>query len=146
MPAYPVESKRQPMTATGIVNPVMEWDEMPDGKRRPSDRPARDEATGMPLFEVEVFYTHASFGREYTVTANVRVGSPEKPSPPPLSQVSFTGLNVRVQINKNTGGFSENWTAEAIAESSETSKTGSNSSTSSSPAKSSGSSRDASAA
>jgi hypothetical protein len=153
MPGYAVESKRQPMTATGIVNPVMEWDEMPDGKRRPSDRPARDENTGMPLFEVEVFYTHANFGREYTATGLVRVGAAEPPAPAPLTPISFSELRVRVSFNKTTGGFSENWTAEAIAESSEASKptndstaasASGTSSTSSGSSKSSGSSRDAS--
>jgi hypothetical protein len=149
MPWYAIESRRQPMTATGIVNAVMEWEETPDGKRRPSDTtPQRDESTGMPLHDVEVFYTHAHFGREYTVTGNVRVGAPDKPEPAPLTPISFTGLSVRVQVNKNTGGFSEHWTAEAIAEppgASKASGSSSSSSGTSSSSKSSGSSSDSAA-
>jgi hypothetical protein len=70
MPSYMVDSMRQPFTATGIVDAVMEWEETPEGKRRPSkDKQARNEATGMPLWAVEVLYVQTSFGRRSTVTA-----------------------------------------------------------------------------
>lgn len=113
MATYAVDSIRQPMTATAIVEPVMEWDEFPDGRRRPSDRQARSDATGMPLWAVEVLYTHTTFGRESTVTAKVTVGSLEQPTPARLSPIGFVGLRVEIRLNK-AGGFMEVWSAEAL--------------------------------
>lgn len=117
MPNYAVDSTRQPMTATGIVEPVMEWDETPDGRRRPSERQARNEATGMPLWGVEVLYTQTSFGRESTVTAKVTVGAQEQPSPTRLAPIGFVGLRVEIRANK-AGGFVEVWAAEALMDAS----------------------------
>jgi hypothetical protein len=119
MPSYMVDSVRQPFTATGIVDPVMEWEETPDGKRRPSkDKQARDENTGMPLWGVEVLYIQTSFGRRSTVTANVTVEHESEPKPAPMTPmtpIGFTGLQVDVRINKS-GGFAEYWSAESIIE------------------------------
>ena len=113
MATYAVDSIRQPMIATAIVEPVREWEETPDGRRRPSERQARDEATGMPLWAVEVLYTQTSFGRESTVTAKVTVGAEERPSPVRLAPIGFLGLRVEIRANK-AGGFVEVWAAEAL--------------------------------
>ena len=113
MATYAVDSSRQAMIATAIVEPVMEWDEFPDGRRRPSDRQARSDATGMPLWAVEVLYTQTSFGRESTVTAKVTVGAEEQPSPIRLAPIGFVGLRVEIRTNK-AGGFVEVWAAEAL--------------------------------
>ena len=115
MPSYAVDSTRQPMTATGIVEPVMEWEETPEGRRRPSDKQARNEATGMPLWGVEVLYIQTSFGRKSTVTAKVTVDAQDEPRPAPLTPVGFTGLRAEVRTNK-AGGFTEFWTAEGLLE------------------------------
>ena len=115
MATYAVDSIRQPMIATAIVEPLMEWEETPDGRRRPSERQARYEATGMPLWAVEVLYTQTSFGRESTVTAKVSVGAMEQPAPLRLSPIGFVGLRVEARANK-AGGFVENWSAEALME------------------------------
>lgn len=115
MAHYAVESSRQPMTVTGIVDKVVEWEETPDGRRRPSERHARNEETGMPLWAVEVIYVQTSFGRKSTVTAKVIVGAAEEPKPAPLTAIEFTGLSVEARVNK-AGGFSENWSAEALAD------------------------------
>jgi hypothetical protein len=113
MANYSVDSRRQPMTATGIVEPVREWEVRPDGSRRPSDRQARDENSGLPLWGVEVLYPQTTFGRVSTVTAKVSVGSLDEPVVPPLSPVGFTSLSVEVRLLKS-GGFSESWSAEPI--------------------------------
>jgi hypothetical protein len=113
MATYAVDSMRQPMVATAIVEPVMEWEETPDGRRRPSERQARDEGTGMPLWAVEVLYTQTSFGRESTVTAKVTVRAGEQPSPNRLAPIGFDGLRVEIRVNK-AGGFVEVWAAEAL--------------------------------
>jgi hypothetical protein len=115
MPSYAVDSIRQPMTATGIVDPVTEWDELPDGRRRPSERQARNDATGMPLWWVEVLYVQSAFGRASTVTAKVTVEAAEEPKPAPLTPVAFAGLRVETRINK-AGGFTEYWSAEGLVE------------------------------
>ena len=114
MPSYMVDSMRQPFTATGIVDAVMEWEETPEGKRRPSkDKQARNEATGMPLWAVEVLYVQTSFGRRSTVTAKVQVEAVEEPKLRPLGPVGFNGLQVEVRIN-SAGGFAEYWSAEGL--------------------------------
>jgi len=116
MPSYAVDSVRQPMTATGIVEPVMEWEETPEGRRRPSkDRQARNEATGMPLWGVEVLYVQVAFGRRSTVPAKVTVDSVEEPRPAPMAPIGFGGLRCEVRIAKN-GGFVEYWSADSILE------------------------------
>jgi hypothetical protein len=103
------------MTATGIVEAVNEWEETADGRRRPSDRQARNEETGMPLWGVEVIYVQTSFGRKSTVTAKVTVDAVEEPKPAPLTPVAFEGLRVEVRTNK-AGALIESWTAERLAE------------------------------
>ncbi len=113
MAMYAVESQRQPMTATGIVEPVFEWEERPDGSRRPSKLQARSLETGMPLWAVEVIYEQVSFGRVSHVTAKVTVGAEVQPAPARMSPILFTGLRVEVRINK-AGGFVEVWFAEAL--------------------------------
>lgn len=115
MSTFAVDSLRQPMTATGIVEAVMEWAQTPDGKRRPSDTQARDEQTGMPLWGVEVLYVQSSFGRSSTVTTKVTVAAETEPRPAPLTPIGFSGLVVEARVNK-AGGWVESWSAESITE------------------------------
>lgn len=115
MGSYAVDSMRQPMTATGIVEMVREWEETPEGKRRPSDKQARNENTGMPLWEVEVLYIQTSFGRRATVTARVTIEAENEPKPSPMTPIAFTGLRVEVRVNK-AGGWVEYWSADSIVE------------------------------
>ncbi len=122
MPNYAVESSRQTMIATGVVGIVQEWEER-DGGRRPSDRQARDEATGMPLWNVEVLYQQASYGRVSSVTAMVAVGSVEEPKVSPLAPVGFEGLRVEVRVNK-AKALVEAWAADALAPSASTATRG----------------------
>ena len=113
MASYAVESSRQSMLATGLVNEVKEWEDKPGGGRQISKLQARDEATGMPLWGVEVLYQQSAFGRESTVTAPVVIGSVDKPAPKAFTPVQFAGLTVEVRGNKS-GGFSENWRADGL--------------------------------
>lgn len=112
---YAVDSMRQPMNATGIIEMVREWEETPEGKRRPSDKQARNENTGIPLWEVEVLYIQTSFGRRSTVTARVTIEAEEEPKPSPMTPIAFTGLRVEVRVNK-AGGWVEYWSADSIVE------------------------------
>ena len=115
MPKYSVDSVRQPMTATGIVDAIPEWEETPEGRRRPSDRQARSEDTGMPLWGVEVLYIQTAFGRRSTVTSKVTVGSQQEPKPAPLTAIGFENLGVEVRTNK-VGGLVEIWSADGVIE------------------------------
>lgn len=113
MPSYAVDSSKQPMVATGVVGIVQEWMEK-DGKRRPSDVQARDEATGFPLWNVEVMYQQTAFGRVSSTTAMVAVCAMEEPSVEPLKPVQFEGLGVEVRVIRATGALVENWSATAL--------------------------------
>lgn len=118
MATYAVESSRQSMTATGIVEPVMAWIEE-GGKRRPSkdaqdhDAPPAEGGTGLPLWGVEVMYEQTNFNRVSTVTAKVTVGAKDKPNIAKFSPVTFRGMTVEARIGKN-GGFTEIWRAAEL--------------------------------
>lgn len=112
MPSYAVESSKQPMAATGIVEPLMEWVEV-GGKRQQSDSQSRHEGTGMPLWGLEVMYRTSSWGREETVTAKVIVGAEVQPEPRPYSAVVFANLHADVYVK--AGRLVERWSAESIA-------------------------------
>jgi len=114
MPSYAVDSKGQKMTATGIVEEVVEWREGADGKRQRTDVQARNEDTGMPLWGVEVIYRTESWGRESTVTARVTVGAEARPTLGFFTPITFTNLHVDVRVSK-AGALVETWRAEAIA-------------------------------
>jgi hypothetical protein len=113
MAFYAIDSKQQGMRSTGIVNEVKDWVDGPDGRRRPSEVQARDENTGMPLWEVEVLYKQTAFGRVSNTTAVVRVGSPVQPVLGEFAPVAFVGLTVEVRVTK-AGGLAESWRAESM--------------------------------
>lgn len=113
MSTYAVDSDRQPMISTAIVEKSMEWVQTSDGKMRPGEVQARDENTGMPLWNVEVMYQSTSWGRTSSLTAMVTVGAEDEPKPQPLTPITFTGLTVSVSKNK-AGGITERWAAEGI--------------------------------
>ena len=115
MPIYAIDSTQQSMTATGIVEAVQEWEETAEGRRRPSDKQARNEDTGMPLCAVEVLYVQTSFGRKSTVTARVIVDSIDEPKAVPHTPITFGGLRVEVRANK-AGALVESWTAEGLGD------------------------------
>jgi hypothetical protein len=104
------------MRSTGIVNEVFEWVDAPDGKRRPGTVQARDEDTGMPLWDVEVVYQQVAYGRTSNTTSAVRVGSPVRPVLPEFTPVAFVGLTVEVRALRESTGLSESWRAEALAD------------------------------
>ncbi len=102
------------MIGTGVVEARPEWEEKPGGGRRPSDRQARDEQTGMPLWGVEVMYQQTSYGRVASVVGSVTVGVLDQPQVTALGPIAFDNLRVEVRALK-TGGLVENWAADGIA-------------------------------
>ena len=115
MPAYAVDSSKQPMVATGVVDARFDWVEAPGGGRRPSEQQARDEATGMPLWGVEVMYQQTAYGRVNSVVAAVQVQALDQPDVTALGPIAFDGLRVEVRVIKASGVLVENWSAERIA-------------------------------
>jgi len=113
MPSYAVDSSKQPMILTGVKSVVFEWEEKPGGGRRPSDRQARDENTGMPLWGVEVMYQQTSYGRVASVVGMVTIGAIDEPQVTALTPVTFENLRVEVRTLK-TGGLVENWSADGV--------------------------------
>jgi hypothetical protein len=114
MTAYAIDSKRQKMRSTGIVEEVFEWVER-DGKRRPSEVQARDEESGMPLWSVEVIYQQQTWGRVSSVTNRVSVGMPQRPVLGEFDPVEFVDLRAEVRVNQ-AGGLVESWTANRISD------------------------------
>ncbi|WP_152185547.1 hypothetical protein [Segeticoccus rhizosphaerae] len=114
MTAYAIDSKRQAMRSTGIVEEVFEWVER-DGKRRPSEVQARDEDSGMPLWSVEVIYQQQTWGRVSSVTNRVSVGMPQRPVLGEFEPVEFVDLRAEVRVNQ-AGGLVESWTANRISD------------------------------
>lgn len=114
MATFAVDSNKQQMIGTGVVEPVMEWVEV-DGKRRPGEVQARHEDTGMPLWAVECLYRSEDWGRESTVAEKVTVGSMTEPSVSQYRPVQFQGLTVSVRLDRRTNGLQCSWKAEALA-------------------------------
>jgi len=114
MATFAVDSNKQQMIGTGVVEPMMEWVEV-DGKRRPSDDQARHGDTGMPLWAVECVYRSEEWGRASTVSEKVTVGAMREPTVQPFRPVTFEGLVVSVRVDRRTNSVSCSWSAESIA-------------------------------
>jgi hypothetical protein len=96
MATFAVDGKRQQMVATGVVEPVMEWVETAEGKRRPGDAQARQDGTGMPLWGVEVAYQTENWGRVSTVTVKVYTGHAQAPQDLPATPTGTPGGGLTV--------------------------------------------------
>ncbi|MCF4121750.1 hypothetical protein L1785_12225 [Antribacter sp. KLBMP9083] len=115
MATFAVDSNRQKMMATGVVEPVMEWIETADGKRRPGETQARHAESGAPLWGVEVVYQSESWGRVSTESVKVTVPAREMPAPSMFTPIQFDGLVASVRIDRRNNGLSTSWEASGIA-------------------------------
>lgn len=116
MATFAVDSNRQQMVATGVVEPVMEWVETAEGKRRPGDNQARQDGTGLPLWGVEVVYQSESWGRVSTESVKVTVPAMEMPAPSLFTPIQFNDLVASVRVDRRNNGLSTSWEAAGIAE------------------------------
>ncbi|MBO0609443.1 hypothetical protein [Myceligenerans salitolerans] len=114
MATFAVDSGRQQMAATGVVEAVPEWVEV-DGKRRPGENQARHEGTGLPLWGVEVLYQTESWGRVSTETVKVTVPAMTEPVPSMFRSIVFEGLTANARVDRRNNGLSVSWEAEGIA-------------------------------
>ncbi|MFI9488058.1 hypothetical protein ACIG47_16850 [Promicromonospora sp. NPDC052451] len=115
MAMFAVDSNRQQMMATGVVEPVNEWIEV-DGKRRPGDVQARDENTGALLWGVEVVYQSVNWGRVSTESVKVTVPAREMPAPSLFSPIKFEDLVASVRVDRRNNGLTTSWEASGISE------------------------------
>lgn len=123
MATFAVDSNRQAMVATGVVEPVMEWVETAEGKRRPGENQARQEGSGLPLWGVEVVYQSESWGRVSTESVKVTVPSQGMPAPSLFSPIQFEDLVASVRVDRRNGGLTTSWEAAGIASMAEAKKT-----------------------
>ena len=115
MASFAVDSNRQQMAATGVVEAMPEWVETAEGKRRPGENQARQVETGLPLWGVEVLYQTESWGRVSTETVKVTVPAMEQPDPGMFKPIVFAGLVANARVDRRTNGLSVSWEAEGIA-------------------------------
>ncbi|MGP5696475.1 hypothetical protein [Brachybacterium alimentarium] len=114
MPSFAVDSNKQQMIGTGVVEPVFDW--VDDGvKRKPSDVQSRHEDTGMPLWAVECVYRSEDWKRVSTVSEKVTVGALNQPTVQPFRPVVFEGLTVSVRVDRRTNAVTCSWSAESIS-------------------------------
>ena len=123
MATFAVDSNRQQMVATGVVEPVMEWVETADGKRRPGDNQAREQDTGLPLWGVEVVYQSESWGRVSTESVKVTVPAQAMPAPSLFTPIQFNDLVASVRVDRRNNGLSTSWEAAGIAQMADAKKT-----------------------
>ncbi|GMA19888.1 hypothetical protein MM440_12335 [Arsenicicoccus piscis] len=113
MATFFVDSSRQQLRATGVVDQVNVWvDDPATGRRRSSDAQEVDEQ-GRPLWNVEVSYLSESFGRQSTVVARVRVAAATQPTPAAFEVIHFEQLACDVRVNR-AGGLVESWRADGL--------------------------------
>lgn len=115
MSIFWIKQPDQGLVGTGNCSARTEWDQGPDGKPVRTDRLARDEATGFPLWEVEVAYTQVVYGRASLVTAKVLVPSEVEPTGNPYAPVLFEGLRVETRLDVKAVRMVEYWRADALA-------------------------------
>lgn len=108
MPEYPIDSDRSNMIATGKVAAQFEWDT--EGRR--TDRPKRDDGTGMPLWIVDVLVDDEDAAR--SVVAGVVVPSLDAPVVAKLHPITFERLRVSVYVQRRTGALVSSWSADGI--------------------------------
>lgn len=107
----PADSDRLALIASGHVESVHEWIER-DGRRQPAEDQMRDEATGMPLWQVHCMAP----GGDRPELVAVRVPARECPQPKPFEPVAFERLVVRVSVNRSTGVLGGYWSAAGVAD------------------------------
>lgn len=110
----PVDTGRIELVASGHVVPVPVWAEMPDGSRRLMEgEQAKDETTGEPLWNVDVFGESGQEGQERAEVVSVQVRSAQQPVVKKYAPVTFKDLVVR--FGKSRAGDLRNyWSAAGI--------------------------------
>lgn len=108
----PVDTTKFQPLATGIVQAHHDWVKGENGKNRKSEVQSIDEATGMPVWEIECLRVVTSFGVDSTQAVMVSVPSPTQPVVPQLKPVVFRGLVVDFYASR--GRVAESWSAEGI--------------------------------
>jgi hypothetical protein len=120
MRTIPVDAERVRLISTGVITAVIAWIVLADGSRRPdpAGRQDVDEATGLPLWRVEVIMP-ADEGdeRDKTAVTEITLACREQPDPGAFGDVlTFEGLAMSPgYLNRKTGQLTTpRWTATGI--------------------------------
>lgn len=120
MRTIPVDADRVRLISTGKVLAVLAWVVLADGSRRPdpNGRQEVDEATGLPLWRVEVIApADPSDERDKTDVTEITVAAKDQPDPGAFGDLlTFDGLTVTPgYINRKTGQLTApRWAATGI--------------------------------
>lgn len=107
---FPIDSERLAAVYAGSVEPVVTWNEGPDGRRVPGDQETND--GNVPMWSVHCIV----LGGDRPETIAVRLPAPTCPQPGPLEPAAFERLRCTARINKRSGLLSTYWTADGLAE------------------------------
>lgn len=113
----PVDTSRLNVISTGHVTPVNPW--VPDpanpGRNMPGPEQARDEITGLLLWNVDVLVKEEGVRPE---VVGVQVGAPVQPVLEEFKPVNFVGLVCTVSVDRNAARpqVRQYWTASSISD------------------------------
>ncbi|NMH98910.1 hypothetical protein [Pseudonocardia acidicola] len=112
MRTIPVDLSRLDLIATGKVSSKAEYVELSDGSRKASGNQAKDEATGQPLWVIDVLVDDDDARRAEVV--GVTVPSADEPNPPKYRPVRFTGVTARIYVDRASGQARVSLVAESV--------------------------------
>jgi len=101
MRTIPVDSTRCVLIGTGKVSAKAEYGELSNGDRRPTGNQARDEATGLPLWVIDVLVDDDDARRAEVV--GVTVPAAEEPTTAKYQPVRFRGVTARIYSDRASG-------------------------------------------
>ena len=106
----PIDSERLSAVYAGSVEPVVQWNEGPDGRRVPGDQETND--NHVPMWTVHAIV----IGGDRPETIAVRVPAPTCPQPGPLEPAAFERLRCTARVNKRSGALAVYWAADGLAD------------------------------
>lgn len=112
MRTIPIDTNRVSFIGTGKAAARAEYVELSDGNRRRSGNQAKDEATGLPLWVVDVLVDDDDADRAEVV--GVKVASYDEPRTEKWKPVRFTGLSVLPYVDRGSGRVGLSFRADGI--------------------------------
>lgn len=112
MRSIPVDLSRCTLIGTGKVSAKAEYVELSDGQRRASGNQAKDEATGLPLWVVDVLVDDDDARRAEVV--GVTVPFPDEPACPKWRPVAFRNVTATIYVDRASGRAQVSLKAESM--------------------------------
>lgn len=114
MRSIPVDLFRCTLIGTGKVSSKAEYVELSDGSRKASGNQAKDEATGLPLWVVDVLVDDDDARRAEVV--GVTVPCADEPVTPKWRPVGFHNVTATVYVDRSSGRAMVSMKAEGMAD------------------------------